>query len=215
VPEARKNLAEDPARGQRDKLTRGSGVNALASIAAVNADPPAVAAVTRWLSLGPRSTQHPILRQAWRTAFAPLGIEAAWLEAEPFSGLETATAECWLREPRWNPATLDPNVPGGGALQAWASRASEVRVSAAGHLVFPAAAGDTWPAVRLSVAAALSAALFIHAAAALLLADEDAARLFAEGRDAAFIAYVETRLAAKETSGAGTDSPGTLPATSP
>jgi hypothetical protein len=153
-------------------------------------------ALARWIALGVTSSRHPILNRALADCFHPLGIEADWLEAEPFGGLETGALECWLRNPRWNPARIDPAHPGFPDLQAWVGRAEQTRVDAAGALRFPEGSDDPdpWPAVRHSVRAAADATAFIHAAAALVLVEPAAAACFAAGDDAAFVDRVRHRL---------------------
>ncbi|MGH7995637.1 MAG: hypothetical protein ACREFX_04720 [Opitutaceae bacterium] len=167
-------------------------------MAPVGTEALAIRAIARWLAGGVRSTTHPLLNHALRRYFSPLGIDADWLEAEPFGALECGSAECWLRNPRWNPEKVDPARPDAAPLRARALQAAETRVDPGGILHFPPHAdNDPWPAVRLSVNAASSAAHFIHAAAALLFVDERAAALYAAGDDTAFIALVHGHLCAE------------------
>jgi hypothetical protein len=128
-----------------------------------------------------------------------VGIEADWLEAEPFGPEESALGTCWLRGARWNPARLRPGSPAAADLAPWA--AVSAAVDAAGLLHFAAAAGAadgdphrSWKAVRHSVRAAHRAAAFIHAAAGLLLAGDPLAGRYAAGDDSGFANEVWRRL---------------------
>ena len=68
---------------------------------------PCEAAVARWLAHGVTSETHPVLRFALDAFFAPVGIEARTIEAEPFGALESGLTHWWLQEPAWNPALVD------------------------------------------------------------------------------------------------------------
>jgi hypothetical protein len=170
------------------------------------ADRDAQAALARWLAQGCTSLTHPLLRAALETCFHPVGIEADWLEAEPFGAEESAIGTCWLRGARWNPGRLRPGSPAAADLAPWAGVAAGV--DAAGLLELaglapPGAAGDdpdlTWRAVRHSVRAAHRAAAFIHAAAGLLLAGDSLAARYAAGDDTGFANEVWRRLESPES----------------
>jgi hypothetical protein len=165
------------------------------------ADRDTQAALARWLAHGCTSVTHPLLRAALENCFHPVGIEADWLEAEPFGAEESAIGTCWLRGARWNPGRLRPGSPAAADLAPWAGVAAVV--DAAGLLDFaglapPGTAGDdpdlTWTAVRHSVRAAHRAAAFIHAAAGLLLAGDPLAARYAAGDDTGFANEVWRRL---------------------
>ena len=64
-------------------------------------------AIARWFAHGVTSLTHPVLDYALETFLGPLGVEADWIEAEPFSALESGHGGWWLRNPRWNAARLD------------------------------------------------------------------------------------------------------------
>jgi len=160
-------------------------------------------AVARWLAHGVTSLTHPILRHVLETCFHPLGIEADWLESEPFGAPENACGCCWLRRPRWNPRRLDPRHPAAADLSAWAADAAAITVDAAGIIVIAAGPAaqmpegmpdPTWLAIRHSVRAAQRAGSFIQAAAGLLLAGDPLARCYAAGEDARFSAEIWRRL---------------------
>jgi len=146
------------------------------------------AAVALWISQGVTSLTHPLLELASRTCFAPLGIVADWFEAEPFSSLESGLADGWLRRPRWNPATLDPNHPAAADLQAWALQPQSVRVQTDAVFVLPAGTDEraAWAVVRHSIAARERARAFLAAAAASLLFDPESAAIYLAGDAAAF-----------------------------
>jgi len=168
------------------------------------------AALARWFAQGPTSVTHPVLRRALSAHLSPLGIEAAWLEAEPFSGLESGAPGWWLRSARWNPERFDRRTmaladfelllanPGRFSVAVDSQGVLSVGLAAAAG---PAAAGVSprgedagWRVIRHSVRASQHAESLIHAAAGLILAGDPAAELYARGRDAAFLAAVEERL---------------------
>lgn len=150
--------------------------------------PAAEAAVARWIGGGVTSLTHPILALLFRECFAPLGIEADWFEAEPFSGLETGWPDGWLRRPRWNPAQIDSGHPAAEALQPWAAQPSAVTVRCDGLLQLPPSADESaaWVAIRSSVIARERARAFLAAAAASLLFDPEAAAIYCAGDAASF-----------------------------
>jgi hypothetical protein len=163
------------------------------------ADRDTQAALARWLAQGCTSLTHPLLRAALENCFHPVGIEADWLEAEPFGSEESALGTCWLRGARWNPGRVRPGSPAAADLAPWA--AAGAAVDAAGLLHLAASAGGagrdpdlTWRAVRHSVRAAHRAAAFIHAAAGLLLAGDPLAGRYAAGDDRGFANEVWRRL---------------------
>jgi hypothetical protein len=167
-------------------------------------EPSPETAIARWLSLGVTSRTHPVLRNAYQIFFEPLGIEASWLEAEPFSALESGSGEWWLREARWNPARLAKGHPAAGDFEFLLADPGRFRVDAEpqGLLsIFPSC-DQAWTAVRHSLRAGQDAGAFIHLAAGLILLGDPAARLFAAGDDDAFCASVQARLA-KVPPGAG------------
>jgi hypothetical protein len=168
--------------------------------------PAAEAAVARWIEGGVTSLTHPVLAQLFRDCFAPLGIEADWLEAEPFSSLEAGWPDGWLRLPRWNPARLDPHHPAAIDLQHWALEQAQADQTADrdGSAVEPAAIVTVqpdglfrlpestderaaWAAVRHSVAARERVRVFLAAAAASLLFDAEAAAIYRDGDAAEFV----------------------------
>jgi hypothetical protein len=162
--------------------------------------PAAEAAVARWIAGGVTSLTHPVLAQLYRDCFAPLGIEADWLEAEPFSSLEAGWPDGWLRRPRWNPARLDPTHPAAADLQRWAvhsppaccngaQQAPVVTVQLDGVLRLPESTEEqtAWAAVRHSVAARERVRAFLAAAAASLLFDPEAAAIYRDGDAAKFV----------------------------
>lgn len=154
-------------------------------------------AIARWLSLGVTSCTHPVLHSAYEGFFAPLGIEAAWLEAEPFSALESGSGEWWLREARWNPARFCASHPAAddfAFLLADPGRFT-VGVESQGGLSISPASDQAWAAVRHSIRAGHDAWAFIAMAAALILVGDPAAVLFAAGDDDAFCGSVRARLA--------------------
>jgi hypothetical protein len=154
-------------------------------------------AISRWLSLGVTSATHPVLRNAYQGFFAPLGIEAAWLEAEPFSALESGSGEWWLRDARWNPARLCAGHPAAGDFEILLADPGRYRVDvdSQGVLSISPASEQAWAAVRHSIRAGHDAAAFINMAAALILVGDPAAALFAAGDDDAFCGSVRARLA--------------------
>ena len=168
-------------------------------------------AIARWFAGGLTSRTHRVLRFALETYLFPIGIEADWLEAEPFSALESGSGGWWLRGARWNPARLDPACPAKADLALLIEHPScfSVAVESQGILSLgpsnaagsvPAAAGyfqgadATWRVIRHTVRASQLAETFIYAAAGLLLASDSAATLYANGDDDSFCAAVEGRL---------------------
>jgi hypothetical protein len=153
--------------------------------------------VARWLALGVTSRTHPVLRDAYRSYFKPLGIEAAWLEAEPFSALESGRGEWWLRDARWNPEGVDKGHPAAGDFEFLLVDPGrfQVEVESQGGLSIRPAGEQSWGAVRHGIRAGQDAEAFIHLAAGLVLLGDRAARLFAAGNDDAFCASVRARLA--------------------
>lgn len=160
-------------------------------------DPVLESAVARWLSLGVTSGTNPVLRRAYDLFFAPLGIEASWLEAEPFSAIESGFGEWWLRDARWNPARLCPGHPAGGDFAFLLADPGRFRVDVGsqGALSISPASEQAWAAARHSIRAGQDAGAFIHLAAALILLGDPAARLFEAGDDDAFCGSVRARLA--------------------
>lgn len=153
-----------------------------------------------------------MLRFAFTTFLQPLGIEAVSLEAEPFSGLESATGTWWLNQPRWNAGKVDRAGPFsgdfGGLLEFHES--FRITVSASGWMsIAPTSAAESdlavqaywessergWLAARHSFEAARHTEVFLYAAAALLLEDTLAAQLYCSGDHAAFCARILRRLA--------------------
>ncbi len=185
-------------------------VGALATIRDVAADEIFEQAIGRWFAHGVTSRTHPVLRFVLRTFFAPLGIEADALEAEPFSSLESGVGDWWLHQPRWNAARVDRTHPAAADFGYLLEAPASFRVSVAPHgwLIFeptPGAVRDLtveafmrsseqgWLAARHSVQAAREAEAFLYAAVGALLADESLALLYASGDDEAFcIAVCET-----------------------
>ena len=170
-------------------------------------------ALTRWLRLGCTSQTHPLLRFALERCFQPLGIAAAWLEADVLSALETGRSGWWLRDAHWDPIRFDRTHPAGAdfayVLDHPASFA--VGVSALGELALslrPEAAGDAgaaayfaaseggWLAIRHSVRAAQAVETFLFVAAGLILAGDPLAALFVNGKDEDYGAAVAARIAA-------------------
>jgi hypothetical protein len=170
-------------------------------------------AIARWFAGGLTSRTHRVLQFALETYLVPLGIEADWLEAEPFSALESGVAGgWWLRGARWNPARFDPRRPGGadfaplikhplhfrvavesqGILSLSPASTAAAGNAAAGHLP---GADAAWRLIRHTVRASQKAETFIYAAAGLLLASDSAAALYASGDDGSFCAAVEDCLA--------------------
>jgi hypothetical protein len=169
------------------------------------------AAVARWLAQGVTSQTHPVLAFAFRRFLHPLGVEAEWLEVEPFSVLESGQGGWWLRGPRWDPARFDPRHP---ALPDFA-----VLLSHPGHftvdvddrgllslelapaarndpaaLLFMEDSGRGWQAVRHTARAAADAECFLYAAAGLILACDPAADAYAAGDERAFCEEILGRL---------------------
>jgi hypothetical protein len=135
-------------------------------------------ALARWLAHGLTSRTHPILAQAFSHCFSPLGIEAEWLECEPFGCLATGLPPCWLRSPRWNPGGVDSAHPSFSALERWRKEPDRVQVGTDGIFRIAGPGEATWEAVRESVRAAALASAFLNAAAALILSDAETAQLY-------------------------------------
>jgi hypothetical protein len=171
------------------------------------------AALARWFSQGITSQTHRLLQIAFDEFFQPLGIEAAALEAEPFSALESGQGEAWLRDPHWNPGRFERAHPAEPDFRFLLDRPERfaVSVDSRGHLAvgLDAAHADDpavreilrenesgWRAARHALRAAAELDGFILAAAALLLANDPVAEIYAGGDDAAFAAAVRRRLAA-------------------
>jgi len=154
-------------------------------------------AIARWLALGVTSITHPVLRDACRSCFEPLGIESAWLEAEPFSALESGCGEWWLRDARWNPARLCKSHPAAGDFDFLLADPGRFRVDAdsRGALSISPADDQGWAAIRHSLRAGHQTGALIHMAAGLILLGDPAAGLFAAGDDDAFCGLVRARLA--------------------
>jgi len=173
-------------------------------------------AIARWIAHGVTSRTHPVLACALETFHGPLGIEAEWLEAEPFSILESGLGECWLREPQWNAARFDRRHPAGPdfaclldhpgtflvAVDArgviW-PKVSPTAVEAPAARSFREAGEEGWRAIRHTLQAAHDAETFLYAAAGLILANDPVAAVYARGDDDAFCAAVLARL--RETRG--------------
>ncbi len=153
-----------------------------------------VRAVARWLEGGITSATHPMLAWAFAHAFAPLGIEADWLEAEPFGQLETGVVTVWLRQPRWIPSKVAPEHPGAADLAELAPHAAEVTVGPDGLLRPPAELPDPWRFIRHSAAAKAEISAYLAAAAAALVLDAGLATIYAAGEDDAFRAALAKRL---------------------
>ncbi len=159
--------------------------------------PASEAALARWLAGGATSQSHPVLRFALATFLHPLGIEAAYLEAEPFSALESGLGAWWLREPAWNRFRFDPAHPAAPDFRPLIDRAGGLAVSVDDHGVLTPALEDresAWRAARHTLHAAHGAEAFIYAAAGLILADEAAAAAYASGDHRSFCATVLGRL---------------------
>ena len=168
-------------------------------------------ALARWFAHGGTSLTHPLLRQVQRVCFEPLGIESDWLEAEPFSSLESGLAEWWLRAPHWNPARFDRSHPAAsdfarlldhpedfavgtstqGILSLAPAPASAARKTAATDYL--ETMEDGWRLIRHTVQASQWAETLIYAAAGSVLANDPAADLFARGDDDAFFAAIRER----------------------
>jgi hypothetical protein len=170
-------------------------------------------ALARWLAHGLTSLTHPVLDFALRSHLNPVGVEAAWLEAEPFSVLESGQGEWWLTRPAWNPSRIDRSSPAAadfGPLLGNPAHFS-VRVDSRG-VILPSltatGAGDpasrrflefgeeAWRAVRHTVRASHDAEAFIHASAAFILAGDPLSAAYASGEDGEFCRAVRGRLAA-------------------
>jgi hypothetical protein len=169
-------------------------------------------ALARWLAQGVTSQTHRVLHQAFQDCFRPLGIEAESLEAEPFSALESGQGDWWLRQARWNPDGFDrahPAAPDFRFLldapdhfavtvdprgRLWVELAPEFSADPAAQARLQANEHG-WRAARHGLRAGEAAEAFILAAAALLLANDAAAAIYAAGDDAAFGRAVHRRLA--------------------
>ncbi len=168
------------------------------------------AALARWFSQGPTSLTHPVLRRALSAYLSPLGIEAAWLEAEPFSGLESGSAGWWLRSARWNPEGLDRASRASADFEFLLVNPRHFSVAVDSQGVFSvslaAVAGPSasavlprgedadWRVILHSVRASQRAETLIHAAAGAILAGDPATELYVRGEDSAFLAAVEERI---------------------
>ena len=170
-------------------------------------------ALARWLAHGVTSLTHPVLDFALRSHLHPVGVEAAWLEAEPFSVLESGQGEWWLARPSWNPSRVDPSSPAAADFGLLLVNPGHFSVgvdprgvilpslSAAGagdpaSRRFLESGEDAWRAVRHTVRASHGAEAFIHASAALILAGDPLCAAYAAGRDGEFCRAVLGRLAA-------------------
>jgi hypothetical protein len=165
-------------------------------------NPAAEAAVARWLAGGATSLTHPVLNRVLADCYHPLGIEALWLEAEPFSALEAGGGEGWLRGALWSSARMDPAHPAARDLAPWISRAAEISATADGLIRLPPAGPgdpDPWLAIRHSVFARSRASAFLCAAAGSLLFDAEAAVIYRDGNDAAFVEIIWARLGLAKT----------------
>jgi hypothetical protein len=154
-------------------------------------------AIARWLALGVTSRTHPVLRDAFKCYLEPLGIEAAWLEAEPFSALESGFGDWWLRDANWNPARFDRNQPAADDFEFLLADLGRFRVEVGSQGAFSIRpeTEETWAAVRHGIRAGQNAEAFIHIAAGLILVGDPDAKSFAAGDDDAFCALVRARLA--------------------
>jgi hypothetical protein len=174
---------------------------------------PAGDPLARWLAHGVTSLTHPVLDFALRFHLHPVGVEAAWLEAEPFSVLESGQGEWWLTRPSWNPSLLDRSSPAAADFGPLLGNPAHFSVGVDSRgVVVPAlsaaGAGDpasrrflesgdeAWRAVRHTVRASHDAEAFIHASAALILAGDPLSAAYASGRDGEFCRAVLGRLAA-------------------
>jgi hypothetical protein len=168
-------------------------------------------ALARWLAHGITSRTHPVLDCALQAFFHPLGIEAEWLEAEPFSALESGYGEWWLRQPRWNPARFDRQNRAGPDFAYLLEHPKRFVVGIDGRGVIspkihPSAVDDPearslmdaaengWLAARHTLRASHAAESFLYTAAGLILANDPVAEVYALGRDDAFCAVVHARL---------------------
>jgi hypothetical protein len=149
--------------------------------------------------------------------FHPLGIEAESLEAEPFSAIEAGQGCWWLRGPAWSPCRFDRSHAAEPDFRFLLDSPGRYTVSVdpGGRLLVgdsPAsiegpASGDSartaelvWRAARHAVRAAEEAEAFILAAAALILANDPAAAIYAAGDDESFCEAVRRRLSAARSS---------------
>lgn len=166
-------------------------------------------AIARWFAHGVTSLTHPVLDYALETFLGPLGVEADWIEAEPFSALESGHGGWWLRNPRWNAARLDRLHPAAADFASLLEHPEwfSIGVDSQGILSLGVAAGagrgaadymrateDGWTAIRHCVRAAQRVESFICGAAGVLLAGNAAAAAYASGDDGAFCAAVRGRL---------------------
>lgn len=169
-------------------------------------------ALACWFAQGVSSETHPVLQFTFATFLQPLGIEAASLEAEPFSGLESATGSWWLNQPRWTSGKVDRAGPFSGDFAGLLEFHESFRVTVApsgwmsiaptrqaesdfAALAYWVSSDHGWLAARHSFEAARHAEVFLYAAAALLLDDALAAQLYCCGDHAAFCARILQRLA--------------------
>ncbi len=174
-------------------------------------------ALARWLAHGLTSQTHPVLLFALHAFFQPLGIEASYLEAEPFSGIESGTGNWWLHDPRWNAATVDRGRPFARDFGGLVGFADSFRIAVTpqgGMSITPTelVASDLaaqaywetseqgWLAARHSFEAARHTEIFLYAAAALLLNEPSIAQLYAQQDDAAFCSRILQHLSFAPTS---------------
>jgi hypothetical protein len=170
------------------------------------------AALARWLADGVTSLTHPVLDHCLRTFFAPLGIEADWLEAEVFGDLENGGGGWWLRGGRWRPAGFDRTGAAAADFMPLLDHPERflVGVGGQGHLRLEAAGADPaaqawldaseagWRAIRHSCRAAHAAEAFIYAAAGAILASDPASSHYANGRADRFCQAIAERLEKRE-----------------
>lgn len=165
---------------------------------------PCEAAVARWLAHGVTSETHPVLRYALEAFFAPIGVEARAVEAEPFGALESGLIAWWLLEPKWNPALVERGSEAakdfGYLLES--PQSFQVAVTPQGAISFQRLSNDLaaeaffssskegWLAARHGLRAAAQAEAFLFGAAYLLLRNAPLASLYAAGDDSAFCAEV-------------------------
>lgn len=162
---------------------------------------PAESALARWLAHGVTSRTHPVLYHIFQLCFQPLGIEACWLEAEPFGSLDWSENGWWLRRPIWNPARFDRQSSAASDFGPLLDHPEYFAASVDSQGVLSLAPTDTashfataylqstndgWDAIRHSVRAAHRADMLIYAAAGLLVANDPIAAVYAQGGDDAF-----------------------------
>jgi hypothetical protein len=167
-------------------------------------------AIARWLAHGPTSRTHPVLRTALVKYFHPLGIDAEYLETEPFSAIESGFGSCWLGRPQWHPERMEAAHPARPDFEPIIRRplCYRVAIEASGVALIDLTAegrddpvaraeweflGYGWNAARHTLQAAQEAERFIHTAAGLLLSGDPLTAVYAEGNDDAFCRGVEHR----------------------